>query len=110
MDQSTTAIKSVSIINRLNLLTHALLFVLGFSFVFVIGWGGAATLMGKVFGIYKDIIAKVGGAVVIFFGLVTLGVVKLPWLYYDTRPEWRGPTRVDATLAGNSFQEPFNQA
>jgi cytochrome c-type biogenesis protein len=100
MDQSTAAIKSVSLNNRLNILTHAFLFVLGFSFVFVVGWGGAATLLGEVFGTYKNVIAKVGGAVVILFGLVTLGLVNIPWLNYDTRPEWQGGRRNGLLSSG----------
>jgi len=74
---------------RLTTFLHALLFVLGFSLVFIVGWGGAATTAGQLFGQYKSIIGQIGGVVVIVFGLVTLGVVKIPWLFYDTRPEWK---------------------
>jgi len=69
--------------------THALLFVLGFSLVFIIGWGGTATVAGQVFREYKREIAQLGGIVVILFGIFNLGIIKIPWLYYDTRPEWR---------------------
>jgi len=72
---------------RLTTFLHALLFVLGFSLFFIVGWGGAATTAGQLFGQYKSIIGQIGGVVVIVFGLVTLGVVKIPWLFYDTRPE-----------------------
>lgn len=75
---------------RLNLLFHSLIFVLGFSAVFVIGWGGATTLLGGIFSAFKNEIAKIGGLVIILFGLATMGVVKIPWFYYDTRPEWQG--------------------
>lgn len=68
---------------------HALLFVLGFSIIFIIGWGGAATLLGQIFGKLKTIIARIGGVVIIAFGLFNLGVLKIPWLYYDTRPQWQ---------------------
>jgi cytochrome c biogenesis protein CcdA len=30
---------------RLKILVHTLLFVLGFSFVFIVGWGGSAVLL-----------------------------------------------------------------
>src|SRR5512143_777236 len=70
------------------LFLHALLFILGFSLVFIVGWGGAATVFGQVFSAYKDILARVGGLVVILFGLATLGVVRIPWLYVDTRPDF----------------------
>lgn len=75
---------------RLTTFGHALLFVLGFSLVFVVGWGGAATLIGQAFAQYKATLGQVGGAVVILFGLATMGVVNLPWFHYDTRPEWSG--------------------
>ncbi len=68
---------------------HAALFVLGFSLVFVVGWGGAATLLGQIFGVYKEIIARAGGVVVILFGLYTLGVLNVRWFNYDTRPQWQ---------------------
>lgn len=73
---------------RLTTFGHALLFVLGFSIVFIVGWGGAATALGQLFGAYKPILGKVGGVIVILFGLVTLRILKIPWLYYDTRPQW----------------------
>ena len=71
---------------------HAMLFVLGFSLIFVVGWGGAATILGQLFSEYKLLIARIGGLVVILFGLATLGVVKIPWMAYysDTRPQWQG--------------------
>jgi cytochrome c-type biogenesis protein len=75
---------------KLHLLFHSLIFVLGFSAVFVIGWGGATTLLGEMFSTFKNEIAKIGGLVIILFGLATMGVVKIPWFYYDTRPEWQG--------------------
>lgn len=73
--------------SRLTILTHALVFVFGFGLVFVVGWGGAATLLGNMFSMYKGLIAKIGGLVVILFGLATMDVIKLPGFYYDTRPE-----------------------
>ena len=80
---------------RLVLFVHAFLFVLGFSLVFIVGWGGAATVFGQVFSQYKTILARVGGLVVILFGLATLGIVRIPWMYYDTRPDfasYNGPS------------------
>lgn len=76
--------------HRLRTFTHALLFVLGFSFVFVFGWGGAATLIGQAFAQYKAVLGQIGGVVVIVFGLATMGVVNFPWFHYDTRRVWSG--------------------
>jgi len=79
--------------NRLYVFLHALVFVLGFSLVFIVGWGGAATVLGQIFGQYKSVIGQIGGVVVIMFGLATLDVIRLPWFYYsDTRPTFSGAT------------------
>lgn len=88
MSQAATPLTTPSLSHRLATFLHAVLFVLGFSFVFVVGWGGAATALGQLFGQYKSLLGQIGGVVVIIFGLATLRVVRLPWLYYaDTRPQ-----------------------
>ena len=74
---------------RLATFIHALLFVAGFSTIFVIGWGGAATAIGQVFGAYKPFLGKIGGVVVILFGLSTLKIIHIPWLYYEARSYWK---------------------
>lgn len=78
--------------SRLNVLLHAALFVFGFSIVFIIGWGGATTLLGGLFYQYKQWIARIGGLVLVFFGLATMDVIRVPWFYMDTRPEYKGKT------------------
>jgi len=70
-------------------LLNAIVFVSGFSLVFIVGWGGAVTLLGQFFGQYKTLIAQIGGGVVILIGLETLGVVCLPWLHYDVHLPWK---------------------
>jgi cytochrome c-type biogenesis protein len=85
---------------RINTFLHALAFVLGFSAIFIVGWGGAATIFGQVFVQYKTIIGQLGGLIVIIFGLVTLGILKIPWLNYDTRPEWK-PNRRNGLLSSS---------
>jgi len=93
-----------SLSKRLHVLLHALLFVLGFSVVFIIGWGGSVTLLGKLFGTYKSTLAQVGGVIVIAFGLATLDVIHLPWFYADTRTQYssRG-TLASSALMGILF-------
>jgi cytochrome c-type biogenesis protein len=75
---------------RLKIFLHALLFVLGFSLVFIIGWGGSATALGQVFGEYKRTVAQIGGVIVIMFGLATLELIRIPWFYADTRAQYSG--------------------
>jgi len=76
--------------DRLRIFLHALLFVVGFSLVFVIGWGGSVTALGQLFGAYKRVLAQVGGVIVIAFGLATLEVIRIPWFYADTRAQYTG--------------------
>ncbi len=78
---------------------HALCFVAGFSLVFIMGWGGAATVFGQLFGQYKTVIGQMGGVVVIMFGLATLDIIRVPWFYSDTRPEFSGKTGTFASSA-----------
>lgn len=89
--EQTQAAAQPTLGQRYRTFYYALLFVLGFSFIFVVGWGGAATLLGQLFGEYKLLIARIGGIVVIIFGLATLGILKIPWMAYysDTRPQWQ---------------------
>lgn len=89
MGQIPAAATKLSTGQRYTTFIHASLFVLGFSLIFIVGWGGAATVFGQLFGEYKQLIARVGGVVVIIFGLVTLGVLRISWLYRDTRPQWQ---------------------
>lgn len=89
---------------RLKVFLHALLFVTGFSVVFIIGWGGSATLIGQFFGAYKRIIAQIGGVIVILFGLATLGVIRLPWFYADTRAQFSGRS---GTFGGSALMGVF---
>lgn len=88
MTEATTPFQSQN--ERLRIFAHALLFVFGFSLVFVIGWGGSVTALGQLFGAYKQVIAQIGGLVVIAFGLATLEVIRIPWFYADTRAQYTG--------------------
>ncbi len=76
--------------DRLRVFLHALLFVAGFSLIFIVGWGGSVTLVGQFFSAYKRIIAQIGGIVVIIFGLATLELIRIPWFYADTRAQYSG--------------------
>ncbi len=89
--EQTQSTLNTSFRQRYTTFFHALLFVFGFSLIFIVGWGGAATLLGQLFGEYKLLIARAGGVVIIIFGLATIGIIKIPWMAYysDTRPQWQ---------------------
>jgi len=75
---------------RWEVFVHALLFVLGFSLIFTVGWGGAVTVVGQLFGEHKFILGRIGGVIVILFGLATLDIIRIPWFYADTRTQYTG--------------------
>jgi cytochrome c-type biogenesis protein len=104
-DMTYAARPSIRASERIVVLAHALLFVLGFSIVFVVGWGGAVTALGQLFGTYKYILGRVGGIIVIMFGLATLGLLRVPWFYADTRLQYRvhAGTFANSALMGLLF-------
>lgn len=57
-------------------LVHALLFVLGFSLIFL-ALGVSATLIGRLLVTYRVWITRIGGLLVLAFGLYLLGVFNL---------------------------------
>lgn len=70
--------------NRWTTFYHGLAFVLGFSVIFV-ALGAAASLIGSVLFDMRTWIARIGGAIVIVFGLHTMGVINIRFLDADTR-------------------------
>lgn len=70
--------------SRWGTLAHGLAFVLGFSLVFI-GLGLTASAVGALLYDLKPILTRLGGLVVIVFGLHTMGVIHIPFLEYDTR-------------------------
>lgn len=61
---------------RRTALIHALLFVLGFSLVFL-ALGASATLIGRLLFTYRVWVSRVGGVLVLVFGLYLLGLFNL---------------------------------
>ncbi len=70
--------------NRFVTFTHGLAFVLGFSVIFIT-FGVVAAAFGRLLFDLRFILEKVGGIVVIIFGLHMIGVFRIPFLEYDTR-------------------------
>ncbi|MFC4618686.1 cytochrome c biogenesis CcdA family protein [Camelliibacillus cellulosilyticus] len=69
-------------------LIHTLLFLLGFSIIFVIlGW--STSLVGEVYYQLRGIIRWIGAIVMIFFGLIIVGWIKLPFLMKDKKLTFR---------------------
>lgn len=60
-------------------LVNSLLFILGFSFVFIT-LGASSSALGRLFSGFQDWIRIVGGVLMIFFGLFVVGFFQLPFL------------------------------
>ncbi len=72
--------------NRWETLAHGFAFVLGFSFVFILT-GIAVSALGALLYDIRPWIAKIGGIVVILFGLHMTGLLRIRFLEYDLRPQ-----------------------
>lgn len=82
---------------------HGIFFVLGFSLIFVLlglTAGAFGTLQREVLGV-TDWIIRIGGLLIIVLGLHTMGVIRIPLLYYDTRNQ--SPPRQELGYAGSLF-------
>jgi len=75
-------------VKRLAGFLHALFFVLGFSAIFV-ALGATASLVGQLLNQHIYTLQKLGGIVIIVFGLHTIGIIKIPFLYYEARAEMK---------------------
>lgn len=86
---------------------QGVLFVAGFA-TFIIGvFGFVGTLLGDVFYDLRDVVRVVGGVALIIFGLFTLRLVNLPFLYSDTRRDMgtigKGAGGARSYLTGLAF-------
>jgi len=87
---------------------HGLFFVLGFSVLFVLLGFGAGALGQLSLGLNRasDWISRAGGVLVIVLALHVMGVIRIPFLYYDTRNQARPRSELGylgSFLMGISF-------
>lgn len=71
-------------VNRRQVLTYSLLFVSGFTLVFVL-LGASASFLGQFFRYYDVWVARVGGAIIFLLGLHLTGVLRLTPLLREKR-------------------------
>jgi cytochrome c-type biogenesis protein len=83
---------------------NALLFVLGFSLIFII-FGLVSGTLGKFLILHRAVISSLGGILVIGFGLIMLGYVPFPNLFARVGlPHWLHPGKpFSAFLLGLLF-------
>jgi cytochrome c-type biogenesis protein len=92
-------------VSRKDLLIQSIFFVAGFSVVFIL-LGISASALGRWIGAYRPILSRIGGAIVILFGLHMLGVLKIRWLMMEKRIHLESSAKASggrAFLLGLSF-------
>jgi cytochrome c-type biogenesis protein len=93
-----------SVGTRRQVIVSSLAFILGFSLVFV-ALGAAASAIGQFLLAKQEIFSRIAGAIIIVFGLHTMGVLRIEWLYQEKRVHTnRKPAgAIGATLVGIAF-------
>ena len=83
---------------------NSVAFVIGFSVVFI-ALGASATAVGKFLMSQRTAFNLIAGVLVIVFGLHLTGLIRIPFLYRDTRMNTGAPKRgaVGSFLLGFAF-------
>ena len=89
---------------RNRVLLSSLAFIIGFSLVFV-ALGASASAIGQFLMSRLTILGRVAGAIIILFGLHTMGLLRIDWLYQEKRVQTnRRPAGfIGAMLVGIAF-------
>ena len=69
---------------RGTIILNSLLFIAGFSTVFI-AFGASASLAGQLLLTYQDFIRKLGGVLIVVFGLYIMGLLKIKFLMAEKR-------------------------
>lgn len=90
-------IRKITVIN-------SLIFVAGFSSIFVL-LGASSTTLGRLFFQYRDIVRVIGGVFIIIFGLFVAGILNLNFLMRERRFELkdRPAGLIGSFLIGMTF-------
>jgi cytochrome c-type biogenesis protein len=86
--------------------SHALIFVAGFTFIFVVVFGAPAGFLGGALGKLADYMVWVGGLLLIVFGLHTMGLITIPFFNMQKRLEYghdQAPSYLRSGLVGMTF-------
>jgi len=92
---AASATRGVS--NRFLTLSHGVAFVLGFSVIFI-SLGAASSALGGLLFDLRTWLGRIGGVIVIIFGLHMTGILRIPFLEYDLRMQ-NAPDRGRGYLA-----------
>ncbi len=89
---------------RTTIVVSSLLFIAGFSAMFI-AFGASASLLGQILAGYQDVIRKVGAGLMILFGLSLSGIVTPTFLMRESRLRLRSRPAgyVGSFLIGAAF-------
>lgn len=80
----------------------ALLFILGFSLVFI-SFGAGASALGSILLANKTLLAQIGGALILVFGIVLLIKERVPFLNREYRTDLGNASRFGLVALGAAF-------
>jgi len=69
-------------------ISHSLLFIAGFSMIFIL-MGASASYLGRLLAQYQDWLTKAGGILIIILGIQFTGIINIPFLQMERRIELR---------------------
>jgi len=86
------------------IIVNSLLFIAGFSAVFI-AFGASASLVGQLLMTYQEFVRKLGGVLIVVFGLYVMGVLKIKFLMSEMRVHFqrRPAGYVGSFLVGVAF-------
>lgn len=102
---SLTGVEKADSTLRAKVIFNTLLFIAGFTIVFVLLGASIGAISTTVRG-GTDLLSKIGGALIIIFGLYALGLLKIPFLSAERRLNLGQFTKVKylgSFLVGNAF-------
>lgn len=91
---------------RKEVFTHALMFVAGFTFIFVVVFGAPVGFLGGALGAVTDYLVWVGGLLLIVFGLHIMHVINIPIFNMQKKLEYgqgQAPSYARSSIIGMTF-------
>ncbi|ASN05619.1 cytochrome c biogenesis CcdA family protein [Virgibacillus necropolis] len=81
---SVNEVKEDNIMLKRKSLLHTIFFLIGFSCIFI-AMGFSTTYISEFLFTYKDIIRQIGAILIVFFGLVIVGILNFKFLMKDKK-------------------------
>ena len=99
-----TTVAVAAPVGRGRVVVASLAFIFGFSIVFI-ALGASASAVGQFVMSRLSLLSKIAGAIIIIFGLHTMGVLRIEWLYQEKRVQTtkRPAGVIGAALVGIAF-------